>query len=87
MWPALPVDHAIRECPLRARYRRTRRAGAFREVQFLRLVPNGIAQYFAYFLFGAPTLLSCTFLELRLHVIVEVSNHQLSHDLPFIMIS
>jgi hypothetical protein len=47
-----------------------------------RLVPNGIAQYFAHFLFGAPTVLSRTFLELRLHVIVEVSNHQLSHDTP-----
>jgi hypothetical protein len=54
---------------------------------FLRLVPNGIAQYFAYFRFGAPTVLPRTFLELRLYVIVEVSNHQLSHDLPFIMIS
>jgi len=32
-------------------------------------------------------VLSRTFLELRLHVIVEVSNHQLSHDTPSIMIS
>jgi hypothetical protein len=41
----------------------------------LRLVPNGIAQGFAHFLFGAPTVLSRTLLELHLHVIVEVPNH------------
>jgi hypothetical protein len=47
---------------------------------FPRLVPNGIAQYFAHFLFGAPTVLSRTMLELRLYIVVEVANYQLSHD-------
>ena len=47
---------------------------------FSRLCLNGIAQDLAHFLFGAPTVLSRTLLELRLHVVVEVANHQLSHD-------
>jgi hypothetical protein len=49
---------------------------------FLWLVPNGVAQDLAHFLFGAPTVLSRTLLELRFHVVFEVSNYQLSHDMP-----
>jgi len=47
----------------------------------LRLVPNCIAQDFAHFPFGAPTVLSRTLLELRLYVVLKVANHQLSHDI------
>jgi hypothetical protein len=48
---------------------------------------NGGAQDFAHFLLGAPTMLSRTLLELRLNVVLEVANNQLSHDLASDMIS
>src|SRR5262249_28597492 len=54
---------------------------------FSRLGANGGAQDFAHFLLGAPTMLSGTLLELRLHVVLEVANNQLSHDLASDMIS
>jgi hypothetical protein len=52
-----------------------------------RLGPNSGAQDFAHFLLGAPAMLSGTLLELRLNVVLEVANDQLSHDLASDLIS
>src|SRR6266446_281151 len=49
---------------------------------FSRLGANGGAQDFAHFLLGAPTMLSGTLLELRLNVVLEVADNQLSHNMP-----
>jgi hypothetical protein len=42
---------------------------------------------FTNLLFGTPTVSSSTLLELEFYVVVEVSNHQLSHNLHPYLIS